>query len=178
MQIRLNLTEFHFIFPDAPFDVPGTASKGKGWFSFPPTGTSEKERLKSKSQLLSLLVETENRGFDFRDIVLLGFSQGAAMALDILLSSEKRLGAVIALSGFLIHDSSLHNVIQNIKETPLFIAHGLYDPILPFAQSKKSLQAMAEAEWDLTWREYPMAHEIISDEIDDIREFLIKSCKL
>jgi phospholipase/carboxylesterase len=59
-------------------------------------------------------------------------------------------------------------------EIPIFAAHGLYDPILPFQRSKESLHVLKKAGFELTWREYPMAHQIVPDEIDDIREFLLR----
>ncbi|MBF88542.1 MAG: hypothetical protein CMG75_02600 [Candidatus Marinimicrobia bacterium] len=168
----LNLKQYHCFFPDAPFDVPGTFGKGKSWFSFPLNKESEKEFLESKTELLNYLYGIKKRGFDLKDIVFLGFSQGGAMSLEMFLSNKTRIGGVIVLSGFLINE--LHYVMLNndMKKTPLFIAHGHNDNILPFEESKHSAENLKNMGLNIMWREYPMAHEISANEIDDIRKFL------
>ena len=102
----------------------------------------------------------------------MGFSQGAAMALDVMLNIEHRVRAVICLSGFLMNEGEIQSQTNSPKTTPVFAAHGLYDPILPFEQSKKSLQVLKDAGFDLTWREYQMEHEIVPEEVDAIQDFL------
>ena len=171
---NLNLKNYYSFFPNAPFDVPGIAGTGKGWFSFPINDESENELAQSKVQLLAHINEVEKRGFSLTNIVIMGFSQGAAMALEILLSKRKRIGAVISLSGFLIDGSNFHTLNDAIKQTPIFLAHGQYDTILPFKRAKLSAKALKNAGLKITWREYPMAHEIIADEVEDIRGFLNK----
>ena len=171
---NLNLKNYYSFFPNAPFDVPGTAGTGKGWFSFPINDESENELAQSKVQLLAHINEVEKRGFSLTNIVIMGFSQGAAMALEILLSKQKRIGAVISLSGFLIDGSNFHTLNDAIKQTPIFLAHGQHDTILPLKRAKLSAKALKNAGLKITWREYPMAHEIIADEVEDIRGFLNK----
>ena len=171
---NLNLKNYYSFFPNAPFDVPGTAGRGKGWFSFPINDESENELVQSKVQLLAHINEVEKRGFSLTNIVIMGFSQGAAMALEILLSKRKRIGAVISLSGFLIDGSNFHTLNDAIKQTPIFLAHGQHDTILPLKRAKLSAKALKNAGLKITWREYPMAHEIIADEVEDIRGFLNK----
>ena len=139
---NLNLKNYYSFFPNAPFDVPGTAGTGKGWFSFPINDESENELAQSKVQLLAHINEVEKRGFSLTNIVIMGFSQGAAMALEILLSKRKRIGAVISLSGFLIDGSNFHTLNDAIKQTPIFLAHGQYDTILPFKRAKLSAKAL------------------------------------
>lgn len=169
----LKLTDFHCFFPDAPYDVPGTGGTGKGWFTFPLTKSSERERVASREILMSHLDEIKRKGFHPDEIVLLGFSQGAGMCLDVMLHWDEKVAAVVALSGFLMDENKAKGRDELAKEVPIFAAHGLYDPILPFQKSKESLHVLKEAGFDLTWREYPMAHQIVPDEIDDIREFLL-----
>ena len=168
------MKNYYSFFPNAPFDVPGTAGTGKGWFSFPINDESENELAQSKVQLLAHINEVEKRGFSLTNIVIMGFSQGAAMALEILLSKRKRIGAVISLSGFLIDGSNFHTLNDAIKQTPIFLAHGQHDTILPLKRAKLSAKALKNAGLKITWREYPMAHEIIADEVEDIRGFLNK----
>ena len=168
----LKLPNLHCFFPNAPFDVPGTGGKGKGWFSFPPTDKSQEERRESREKLKTLLKKVSEKGFNYSSIIIMGFSQGAAMALDVMLNVEHRVGAVVALSGFLMNEGDLRPQSNSLIKTPVFAAHGLYDPILPFEHSKRSLQALKDAGFNLTWREYQMAHEIVPEEVDAIKNFL------
>ena len=122
-----------------------------------------------------LLKKVSEQGFDYSSIIIMGFSQGAAMALDVMLNIEHRVRAVICLSGFLMNGGEIQSQTNSPKTTPVFAAHGLYDPILPFKQSKKSLQVLKDAGFDLTWREYQMEHEIVPEEVDAIQDFLSSS---
>ena len=170
----LNLPSPHCFFPNAPFDVPGTGGTGKGWFSFPLNEDSEQERIKSRETLFSLVNNVQEKGFSPKEIVLVGFSQGAGMCLDVMLHMKTPIGAVVALSGFLMDGENVKSREDLPTETPIFAAHGLYDPILPLKQSKETLHTLKESGFSLTWREYPIAHEISNDEIGDICVFLKK----
>ena len=161
----------HCFFPNAPFDVSGT---GKGWFSFPMNENSKRERIKSRETLISLVNDVQEKGFTPKEIVLVGFSQGAGMCLDVMLHMKTPIGAVVALSGFLMDGENMKGREDLPTETPIFAAHGLYDPILPLKQSKETLHTLKESGFSLTWREYPIAHEISNDEIGDICVFLKK----
>ena len=164
----------HCFFPNAPFDVSGTGGTGKGWFSFPLNEDSEQERIKSRETLISLVNDVQEKGFTSKEIVLVGFSQGAGMCLDVMLHMKTPIGAVVALSGFLMDGENMKCREDLPTETPIFAAHGLYDPILPLKQSKETLHTLKESGFSLTWREYPIAHEISNDEIGDICVFLKK----
>ena len=119
-----------------------------------------------------LLKKVSEQGFDYSSIIIMGFSQGAAMALDVMLNIEHRVRAVICLSGFLMNEGEIQSQKNSAKTTPVFAAHGRYDPILPFEQTKRSLQVLKDAGFDLTWREYQMEHEIVPEEVDAIQDFL------
>jgi len=168
----LRLKGTQTFFPDGLFDVPGTGGLGKGWFSFPLNKDSEQERIESRELLISLVKDVCAKGFAFKEIVLLGFSQGAGMCLDIMLHLENPIGAVVALSGFLMEGEDVKRRENMPIESPIFAAHGLYDPILPLHRSKESLHLLKEIGFSLTWREYPIAHEISQDEARDVRQFL------
>ena len=164
----------HCFFPNAPFDVSGTGGTGKGWFSFPMNENSKRERIKSRETLISLVNDVQEKGFTSKEIVLVGFSQGAGMCLDVMLHMKTPIGAVVALSGFLMDGEKMKSREDLPTETPIFAAHGLYDPILPLKQSKETLHILKESGFSLTWREYPIAHEISNDEIGDVCVFLKK----
>jgi phospholipase/carboxylesterase len=168
----LKVENCHYFFPNAPCDVPGTGGMGKGWFTFPLNESSERERKASREILFTCLDEIQRKGFGCNQIVLLGFSQGGGMCLDLMLNWTMKVGSVVSLSGFLMDGEQIKERRSLPTDTPVFAAHGLYDPILPLERSKASVQILEECGFDLTWREYPMAHQIVPDEIDDIRTFI------
>ena len=59
------------------------------------------------------------------------------------------------------------------RDLPIFIAHGTFDPILPLALGELSRDALLSAGFKPDWRSYPMAHAVCSEEIADIRAWLL-----
>ena len=169
----LKLENCQSFFPNAPYDVLGTGGAGKGWFTFPLNENSEQEKEASRETLFSHLDEIQGKGFRADQIVLLGFSQGAGMCLDLMLNWTKKVSAVVSLRGFLMDEEGAKKRRDSLPtDIPVFAAHGLYDSILPLERSKASVQILEECGFNLTWREYRMAHQIVPDEIDDIRMFI------
>jgi phospholipase/carboxylesterase len=81
----------------------------------------------------------------------------------------------MALSGYLPRESSfLAERAAANDATPIFMAHGQGDTVLPVSlgiQSRDFLKALGYA---VEWHDYPMAHAVCAAEIADIREFLFR----
>ena len=128
-----------FISPDAPYDCAMSVT-GKEWFPIEniPFGAANAAKI-----FLSLL-EQESKSFSipFEKIVLIGFSQGAMLALQTLLISPKRIGSVIAYSGGLSLeniDLSKDLILDNRHKyfnTPVLLIHGEMDEVVPFSSLK------------------------------------------
>jgi predicted esterase len=103
-------------------------------------------------------------------VFLGGFSQGAALSLFTGLSSNLKISGIIALSGYLP---------KNIKhlgpENPPIIAiHGEGDDIITVDIAKNSYLEIQKSE-DFLFKSYNIAHEVIYEEIIDVKNFLIKN---
>jgi phospholipase/carboxylesterase len=106
--------------------------------------------------------------------LVLGFSQGAGMALLAALRSPGSVRGVIALSavppdragGLEFADAA------STKGLPIFLGHGTHDPLLPIAAAWRSRALLEEKGCDVTYREYPMAHEISLAELADVKALL------
>lgn len=165
---------FQFLFPEGPYDVPGTWGEGKGWFTFPPTVEFETERLQSRKEIFRVLDSLRTEGTPAEKVFLLGFSQGASMSLDVVMNYKDQVAGVAALSGFLIDQESLPNRNDLPLSMPVFWGHGMYDPLIPLNLGKQSYNTLIDLGFNVEWHEYPMAHQIIPEELQDIRNFISK----
>jgi phospholipase/carboxylesterase len=78
-------------------------------------------------------------------LVLMGFSQGAMMAVDAAMRLESRPAGVAILSGTLVDQKTVATLALRKKGLPFFQSHGSVDPILGFAQAlalERELQAV------------------------------------
>lgn len=121
------------------------------------------------------LIENEiNNGIEPEKIILAGFSQGGVMALYTAKYYNQRLGGIIALSTYFIENPTSNN--NNVMHPyPIFMGHGISDPIIPLEIGKQSADTLKNFGHTLTWKEYPMPHSVCTDEINDILKWLIST---
>ena len=168
-----------FIFPSAP-SMPVTVNGGyvmPAWYDIIGRNLMDQEDAdgikRSAASIIELIEREVERGIDYQHIALAGFSQGCAMALYIGLRLAHPLAGIVALSGYLPLALSLniekHSANQN---TPIFMAHGTFDNVITIDTCKISHQLLKNLTYPIEWHEYPMAHSVCTEEIDDISRFL------
>jgi phospholipase/carboxylesterase len=122
-----------------------------------------------------LLAHEKERGIVAARIALAGFSQGGAMALHTSLRYPEKLAGVIALSCYLPLARELETERAPANQnTPIFMAHGAQDPVVPFAMGDESRRLLETAGYPVEWHSYPMPHALCEPEVADIRAFLGK----
>jgi phospholipase/carboxylesterase len=104
--------------------------------------------------------------------LLLGFSQGAGIALTVALLKPGAVRGVLALSAVPPDRGGATPGAGATKGLPVFLGHGTRDPLLPIAAAHHSRALLEEAGCDVTFREYAMAHEISEAELADVKAFL------
>ena len=169
-----------FVFPHAPVR-PVTINGGiamRAWFdilSFERAGRAEASSLEQSSALLLALVQRErDRGISPDKIVLAGFSQGGAVVLHTVMHQALELAGIMALSTFLpALDTAVSRAPGDVT-TPVFMAHGSYDPVLPLALGRECADTLEQLGYRVEWHEYPMAHAVCPQEIVAIREWLLR----
>ncbi len=177
----LDLPTIRFILPHAPLRKV-TINNGfemRAWYDLYglTQGCEEDEvGIRETQRHIEILIDKElSRGIPSHRIVLAGFSQGGAIVLHTALRYQEKLAGVIALSTYLPLKSSLHaGKSSNNQQTPIFMAHGSQDEVINMATSQASLGALQAEEYNVSWHEYPIAHSVSIDEIDDIRTFLLE----
>jgi phospholipase/carboxylesterase len=55
------------------------------------------------------------------------------------------------------------------------MAHGSFDPIVPQALGEAARDRLRGLGYDVDWRSYPMPHSVCAQEVEDIREFLLRA---
>ncbi|MBT8066471.1 MAG: carboxylesterase [Gammaproteobacteria bacterium] len=167
-----------FIFPHAPIR-PVTINGGmamRAWYdilSLDTAGRADASGVQESTAILDALVDREiERGIAADKIVIAGFSQGGAIAINAVLHSTRRLAGLMALSTYIPLPTAI-NANQGHRDMPVFMAHGSLDPMLPMQWGKASADRLVEAGFVVEWHEYPMAHAVCPDEIRDIRNWLL-----
>jgi len=168
-----------FVFPNAPIR-PVTINNGmrmRAWYDVlsldlprqeDPEGVYASERA-----IYALLEREKQRGVSADRIVLAGFSQGGAMALHTGLRYPERLAGILALSCYLPLASRLNSERRTANQaTPIFMAHGDYDAVIPMRYGQQSAEALEGLGYLVEWSDYGMGHEVCFQEIRDIAAWL------
>jgi len=176
-----------FVFPHAPMR-PVTINNGyvmRAWYDVSFGDLEGQSRLadergvrESQAHITALIEREARRGVAAQDIVLAGFSQGGAIALQTGLRHPQKLAGVMALSGYLpLAESLLQEAAPANKTTPIFMAHGTYDPVVPLMMGAGSMTLLSGLGYAVEWRQYPMPHSVCPEEIQDIGAWLRKVLK-
>ena len=130
-----------FISPDAP-NPCAMSPQGREWF---PIEEIPNGAIKASDNLLNLIKkEAEDLNLTFKDVVLIGFSQGAMMSMQCLLLNKFQLGAIIGYSGALRDEnikaasSLIIDGKHKFSDTPILLVHGEQDEVVPFQSLQKS----------------------------------------
>lgn len=167
---ELRLPLLRFVFPHAPFAFMEYFN-GRAWYESPPR--AHEGLIESRQLLFHLLEELEKEGVDPGQIVLMGFSQGAVMSLDVGIRYPKRLAGVIALSGYLYAPDSLGTEKSDASDgLPILLVHGTYDEVLPLAGSRQACKVLQAHGFQTRLLEYPIGHQVIPEELEEVRSFL------
>ncbi len=178
-ELDLPSVPIRFVFPHAPMQ-PVTINNGmvmRAWYDIlgADLARREDERGVRASQALveALVAREQARGTPAHRILLAGFSQGGAIALQTGLRHPERLAGIMALSTYVPIAESLEAEAHTAnREVPIFMAHGLYDPIIPVATARRSRALLQQLGYEVEWHEYPMPHSVAPPELDDIGAWL------
>ena len=174
--------EVRYVFPHAPV-MPVTINGGmsmRAWYDIVGTEIDRREDergLRTSQAMVEALIEREiERGTEAARIVLMGFSQGCAMTLMAGLRFGQRLAGLVGLSGYLplaaVTEAERHSAN---RDTPIFLAHGSADQVIPIARATASRDALKALGHPVEWHEYPMPHSVCAEEIADLNRWLLKT---
>ena len=168
-----------FVFPHAPVR-PVTINNGmsmRAWYDiigFDARAPQDEAGIRASiGEVQALIAREHERGVPSERIILVGFSQGGAIALSAGLRHAEMLAGIVALSTYLPISATLAAERSAANAgTPIFWGHGTADPVVALqrgAASRDLLQALGYA---VDWHTYPMAHAVCAQEIADLRGWL------
>lgn len=183
---RSRLDQVKFILPHAP-SIPITCNGGfrmPGWYDIVSLdGTPESLRenedetgIKASQAYFHDLIQQEiDSGIPADRIVLGGFSQGGAISIFSGLTAKVKLAGIVGLSAYLLLASKFKELLPSPelnKDTPIFMAHGTQDVVVPTAMGILSHDTLKESGYNVTMRTYPMGHSACLEELDEVEAFL------
>jgi phospholipase/carboxylesterase len=168
-----------FVFPHAP-SIPVTVNAGydmPAWYDIAGTDlVSDQDAVgiqRSELAILALIAHEMQRGIASENIVLAGFSQGAAMALHTALRLPFALAGIMALSGYLpLADRLAIERAHANAQTPIFMAHGSADTVVIPRRGEETRDALLALGYPVQWHSYPTEHNVIPEELEDMAAFL------
>jgi phospholipase/carboxylesterase len=167
-----------FIFPHAPVRAV-TINNGyqmRAWYdiiAIDRRSAEDAAGIKASAAAIgSLIAREKERGITASRIVLAGFSQGGAMALHTALRYPEKLAGVIALSCYLPLISEFATRDPANQATPVFMAHGFQDPVVPYGLGDETRRLLESSGYPVEWHAYPMQHSLCEPEVADIRQWL------
>lgn len=174
----LNLNQpLRFVFPNAPVR-PVTINAGmemRAWYDIDPgaplRGTDE--IVESARQIQALVSREAQRGIEPDKVTLAGFSQGGVIALQLGLRCETPFAGIMALSTYVHDHENLAGEVSFASiDVPIFMAHGVADPMIPIARAVTSREALTSLNYQVEWHEYQMGHQVCPEEIRDLEHWL------
>ena len=168
-----------FVFPHAPVR-PVTVNGGmrmRAWYDimgFEIARDQDSEGIADSLRQVERLIRREiERGIAPDKLLLAGFSQGGAVALRLALGRDQRLAGVVALSCYLLEGATLNEWLTPVgRETPVFMAHGTHDPVVPVALGRDAARKLVEKRVQVAWSEWPMQHAVCPEEVEALDRWI------
>ena len=166
-----------FIMPHAP-RLPVTINGGMvmpAWYDILAMDLGrrvDEVQLKTSAERIQALIEEQiDQGIDSRRIIVAGFSQGGAVAYQAALSFPQPLGGLLAMSTYFATADSIDLADSN-REIPIEVHHGNFDPIVPETLGRSGVERLKEMGYTVNYRQYPMAHALCPQQVNDIGKWL------
>ncbi len=173
--------EIRFVFPHAPVR-PVTINGGmkmRAWYDIVDLSMGrdhdQQGIAQSVNQAAGLIARERERGIASGRIIVAGFSQGGAIALQLALRYPETLAGLAALSTYLLMDEQLGNERHAANRSlPVFVGHGLSDPMVPCFLGQQVADRLRGWGQDVEWHSYPMQHAVCPQEIADLSAWMRK----
>jgi phospholipase/carboxylesterase len=186
--------EVRFVFPVAPLAPPEfSESGGRAWWPIDTLALQRavaagrtrdrsrelpEELAPARDKVIAMLDALEAAlGARGEQLVLGGFSQGAMLACDVALTTDRKLAGLVLLSTTLLCRDVWEPRMSARKSLPIFQSHGRADPLLPYSVAVELRELLRGAGCDIEWSEFNGGHEIPSSVLQALGAFL-RNCAL
>ena len=170
-----------YVFPHAP-QRSITVNMGmvmRGWYDIVEPDLSrnvDHQGIEDSAAHLTSLIDREiAAGMPSDRIVLAGFSQGGVIVLHAGLRFGSPLAGILALSTYCPTLASLGQEKSSANQRiPMMMAHGRHDPLIPVTLGETARDGLLEFDYPVQWYEYPIAHELCLEEIQQVRSWMLE----
>ena len=177
--IRPDWPAIRFVFPHAPVRgvTINNGARMRAWYDiqdFDLANRADEQGVEeSIVQVDALIAREVERGIPASRLLLAGFSQGGAITLAAGMRRAEPLAGLIGLSTYLPAAArSVAALHANASSQPLFMAHGVHDPVVPYAAGERSAELLRGQGFDVQWHRYPMQHQVCAEEIRDLGDWM------
>jgi phospholipase/carboxylesterase len=165
LAVELHQPGFAYLAPQAAGDT---------WYPYSflaPLARNEPGISSGLAAIANVLAQVAQAGIPLERTMLLGFSQGACLALEFVARNARRYGGVAGLSGGLIGpDGTPRDYPGSLAGTPVFLGCSDVDFHIPKGRVELSAQVLQRLGANVTMRLYPgMGHTVNQDEIDFVQ---------
>ncbi len=119
----------------------------------------------------SVEIAIERFGLDADRVGFLGFSQGAVLAMSLMIEHPALPAWIVGLHGYLPERYDV-TAIASVGDTPVFLAGGREDDIIPERRVRDAAERLAEGGVDVTYETYPVGHGVTPAELEDVESWL------
>ena len=178
--VRPQWPALRFVFPHAPVR-PVTINGGmrmRAWYDIVGMDFATRADAagieESVAQVEALVEREAGRGIAAERLLLAGFSQGGAITLAAGITRSRPLAGLIALSTYLpMTPAQAQAALKpEAASQPVFMAHGQFDPVVPYAGGDMSANALRALGFEVEWHRYPMQHAVCAEEIRDLGDWM------
>ena len=178
--VRPQWPALRFVFPHAPVR-PVTINGGmrmRAWYDIVGMDFATRADAagieESVAQVEALVEREAGRGIAAERLLLAGFSQGGAITLAAGIARSRPLAGLIALSTYLpMTPAQAQAALKpEAASQPVFMAHGQFDPVVPYAGGDMSANALRTLGFEVEWHRYPMQHAVCAEEIADLGDWM------
>lgn len=151
---------------------------GYSWFemAFTPQGLqmNMESALACRDNVVRFMKEAQSAyGSAPAQTYLGGFSQGGGMTAGVLLAEPNLLAGAIIMGGYVPTDLPVGETAP-LSGKPIIMTHGEYDNVVPVQIARVARPWLESLGLTVDYHEYPMAHQLSEDCIDDIDQWLVK----
>jgi len=156
----------------APYPFP--YGGGYTWYDVEEVGTPEPTMFRASYEKLTRFVNDSLKNYpvDPQHLYLLGFSMGTVMSYALSLTLPHLFRGVLANSGYIPEGTFLTFQWNALSSLEFFVSHGVNDPVIPVQAARRANELLSKAGVHLSYKEYPMAHEISTDSLADMSLWL------
>ncbi|WP_415882329.1 alpha/beta hydrolase [Neptuniibacter sp. QD34_54] len=168
-----------FLFPHAEV-MPVTVNGGmemRAWYDILEMNIDRKvdkaSLLKSSQRIANLVNEQIAQGIPADKILLVGFSQGGAVAYQTALTFAEPLAGLVALSTYMATEEEIEASRTDAnKELPIWVAHGTVDQVVPVQLGEQAYANLENMNYQPSWNAYPIGHEVAIEEIEALGRWM------